>query len=397
MKGCNCMNYYERALELKDETIAHRRYFHTNAELGLNMPKGQAYVLAELKKLGIDAKPCGHGVSATLGKPGKCLLLRADMDALPMPEESGLPFACPTGTEAHCCGHDFHVAMLLTAAKMLKENEAALEGTVKFMFQPGEESFEGAKDMLEAGILENPKPDAALAYHVSTGNMPVGLYMYNATGTMMFSVDGFKITVHGKGAHGAYPHASIDPINVAAHIYIALEALIAREVDPAKANLLTVGKFNAGTAPNIIPDTATLEGTIRSNDKASRELLVRRMQEIAAKTAESFGATATVEMPSGVPPLVCDPKLTNEFVGYMQAMNIPGAMPYPNVSASASEDFASIAEKVPATFMYLSAGFTDGRPTAPAHNPKVIFNEDVCPIGASCYAHCATEWLKNNK
>lgn len=391
------MNYYERALELKDETIAHRRYFHTNAELGLNMPKGQAYVLAELKKLGIDAKPCGHGVSATLGKPGKCLLLRADMDALPMPEESGLPFACPTGTEAHCCGHDFHVAMLLTAAKMLKENEAELEGTVKFMFQPGEESFEGAKDMLEAGILENPKPDAALAYHVSTGKMPVGLYMYNATGTMMFSVDGFKITVHGKGAHGAYPHASIDPINVAAHIYIALEALIAREVDPAKANLLTVGKFNAGTAPNIIPDTATLEGTIRSNDKASRELLVRRMQEIAAKTAESFGATATVEMPSGVPPLVCDPKLTNEFVGYMKAMNIPGAMPYPNVSASASEDFASIAEKVPATFMYLSAGFTDGRPTAPAHNPKVIFNEDVCPIGASCYAHCATEWLKNNK
>ena len=391
------MNYYERALELKDETIAHRRYFHTNAELGLNMPKAQAYVLAELKKLGIDAKPCGHGVSATLGKPGKCLLLRADMDALPMPEESGLPFACPTGTEAHCCGHDFHVAMLLTAAKMLKENEAELEGTVKFMFQPGEESFEGAKDMLEAGILENPKPDAALAYHVSTGKMPVGLYMYNATGTMMFSVDGFKITVHGKGAHGAYPHASIDPINVAAHIYIALEALIAREVDPAKANLLTVGKFNAGTAPNIIPDTATLEGTIRSNDKASRELLVRRMQEIAAKTAESFGATATVEMPSGVPPLVCDPKLTNEFVGYMQAMNIPGAMPYPNVSASASEDFASIAEKVPATFMYLSAGFTDGRPTAPAHNPKVIFNEDVCPIGASCYAHCATEWLKNNK
>ena len=391
------MNYYERALELKDETIAHRRYFHTNAELGLNMPKGQAYVLAELKKLGIDAKPCGHGVSATLGKPGKCLLLRADMDALPMPEESGLPFACPTGTEAHCCGHDFHVAMLLTAAKMLKENEAELEGTVKFMFQPGEESFEGAKDMLDAGILENPKPDAALAYHVSTGKMPVGLYMYNATGTMMFSVDGFKITVHGKGAHGAYPHASIDPINVAAHIYIALEALIAREVDPAKANLLTVGKFNAGTAPNIIPDTATLEGTIRSNDKASRELLVRRMQEIAAKTAESFGATATVEMPSGVPPLVCDPKLTNEFVGYMQAMNIPGAMPYPNVSASASEDFASIAEKVPATFMYLSAGFTDGRPTAPAHNPKVIFNEDVCPIGASCYAHCATEWLKNNK
>ena len=391
------MNYYERALALKEETIAHRRFFHVNAEVGLNMPKGQAYVLDELKKLGIDAKPCGHGVTATVGNGGKCLLLRADMDALPMAEESGLEFACPTGTEAHTCGHDFHVAMLLTAAKMLKENEANLEGTVKFMFQPAEETFEGAKNMLENGILENPAPDAALAYHVTSGKMPVGIYMYNNASTMMFSVDGFKITVHGKGAHGAYPHSSIDPINIAVHIYTALEALIAREVDPAKANLLTIGKFSAGTASNIIPETAELQGTIRSNDKPSRELLVRRMKEIAVKTAECYGGTAEIEMLSEVPPLICDPKLTNEFVGYMKDMNIPGAMPYPGISASASEDFASIADKIPGTFMYLSAGFLDDRGGAPAHNPKVMFNEDVCPIGASSYAHCATEWLKNNK
>ena len=391
------MNYYERALALKEETIAHRRFFHVNAEVGLNMPKGQAYVLEELKKLGIDAKPCGHGVTATVGKGGKCLLLRADMDALPMAEESGLDFACPTGTEAHTCGHDFHVAMLLTAAKMLKENEENLEGTVKFMFQPAEETFEGAKNMLENGILENPAPDAALAYHVTSGKMPVGIYMYNNASTMMFSVDGFKITIHGKGSHGAYPHASIDPINIAVHIYTALEALIAREVDPAKANLLTIGKFAAGTASNIIPETAELQGTIRSNDKPSRELLVRRMKEIAVKTAETYGGTAEIEMLSEVPPLICDPKLTNEFVGYMKDMNIPGAMPYPGISASASEDFASIADKIPGTFMYLSAGFLDERGGAPAHNPKVMFNEDVCPIGASSYAHCATEWLKNNK
>ena len=391
------MNYYERALALKEETIAHRRFFHVNAEIGLNMPKGQAYVLEELKKLGIEAKPCGHGVSATVGKGGKCLLLRADMDALPMAEESGLDFACPTGTEAHTCGHDFHVAMLLTAAKMLKENEDALEGTVKFMFQPAEETFEGAKNMLENGILENPTPDAALAYHVTSGKMPVGIYMYNNASTMMFSVDGFKITVKGKGAHGAYPHASIDPINIAVHIYTALEALIAREVDPAKANLLTIGKFTAGTASNIIPETAELQGTIRSNDKPSRELLVRRMKEIAVKTAETYGGTAEIEMLSEVPPLICDPKLTNEFVGYMKDMNIPGAMPYPGISASASEDFASIADKIPGTFMYLSAGYLDDRGLAPAHNPKVQFNEDVCPIGAASYAHCATEWLKNNK
>ena len=391
------MNYYERALALKEETVAHRRFFHVNAEVGLNMPKGQAYVLEELKKLGIEAKPCGHGVSATVGKPGKCLLLRADMDALPMAEESGLDFACPTGTEAHTCGHDFHVAMLLTAAKMLKENEDALEGTVKFMFQPAEETFEGAKNMLENGILENPTPDAALAYHVTSGKMPVGIYMYNNASTMMFSVDGFKITVKGKGAHGAYPHASIDPINIAVHIYTALEALIAREVDPAKANLLTIGKFTAGTASNIIPETAELQGTIRSNDKPSRELLVRRMKEIAVKTAETYGGSAEIEMLSEVPPLICDPKLTNEFVGYMKDMNIPGAMPYPGISASASEDFASIADKIPGTFMYLSAGYLDDRGLAPAHNPKVQFNEDVCPIGAASYAHCATEWLKNNK
>ena len=391
------MNYYERALALKEETVAHRRFFHINAEVGLNMPKGQAYVLEELAKLGIEAKPCGHGVSATVGNGGKCLLLRADMDALPMGEESGLDFACPTGTEAHTCGHDFHVSMLLTAAKMLKENEANLEGTVKFMFQPAEETFEGAKNMIENGILENPAPDAALAYHVTSGKMPVGIYMYNNASTMMFSVDGFKITIKGKGAHGAYPHASIDPINIAVHVYTALEALIAREVDPAKANLLTIGKFSAGTASNIIPETAELQGTIRSNDKASRELLVRRMKEIAVKTAEVYGGSAEIEMLSEVPPLICDPKLTNEFVGYMAAMNIPGAMPYPGISASASEDFASIADKIPGTFMYLSAGFLDDRGLAPAHNPKVMFNEDVCPIGAASYAHCATEWLKNNK
>ena len=389
------MNYYERALALKGETIAHRRWFHTNAEVGLNMPRGQAYVLAELKKLGIPAKPCGHGVSATVGKPGKCILLRADMDALPMAEESGLDFACPTGTEAHCCGHDFHVAMLLTAAKMLKENEHALEGTVKFMFQPAEETFEGAGNMIENGILDNPVPDAALAYHVTAGKMPTGVYMYNSTGTMMYSVDGFRITLKGRGSHGAYPHAGIDPINIAVHVYLALEALIAREVDPAKANILTVGKFHAGNTNNIIPETAVLEGTIRSNDKDSRKLLVRRMKEVAVHTAEAYGGTAEIEMLSEVPPLICDPKLTAEFAGMMENMGIPHARPCPGISASASEDFATIADKIPSVFMYLSAGFPDDRGTAPAHNPKVLFNEDVCPIGAGCYAHCATEWLKN--
>ena len=389
------MNFYERALELREETIAHRRWLHSHAEVGLQMPKGQAYVMEQLKAYGLDPRPCGHGVTAELGRAGgRTLLLRADMDALPMPEESGEPFACPTGTEAHTCGHDFHAAMLLTAAKMLKENEAALSGRVRFMFQPAEETFEGAKDMAANGILEGV--DGALAYHVSPGRMPVGLFMYNSGGTMMYSVDGFRITVHGRGAHGAYPHSSIDPINIGVHIYLALEALIAREADPGKACVLTIGSFTAGSAPNIIPDTAVLQGTLRTNDGASRDKLVRRLKEAASKTAEVYGGRAEVRMISQVPPLVCDPAMTDEMAGYMKELPIPGLTPVPNTSASASEDSAALEDKAPSGVMSLSAGQLDERGDAPAHNPKVRFNEDVCPIGSACLAHCAVRWLEEH-
>lgn len=391
------MNYYERALELKDETIANRRHIHKNAETGLDLPKTKAYVMKKLTEYGLEPKDCGYGVTATLGKGGKVLLLRADMDALPMPEESGEEFACPTGKEAHTCGHDFHVAMLLTAAKMLKEKEDTLEGTIKFMFQPAEETFEGSKNMIENGILENPPVDAALAYHVSPGKMPIGLFMYNDKDTMMYSVDGFKITIHGKGSHGAYPHVGVDPINIGVHIHLALQELIARESDPTHSCVLTIGQFTGGTAANIIPETAVLQGTIRTNKPEARELLVRRMKEVAEKTAAVYNGTVDIEMISEVPPLICNPKLTDEVVGYMQELGIPGLTPYPGISASASEDFAVIAEKVPSTFMYLSAGYLDERGQYPAHHPKAQFNEDVCPIGAACLAHCASQWLKNNK
>lgn len=387
------MDFYKRALELKDEIIEDRRFIHAHAETGLDLPETKAYVIEKLKEYGITPVECGYGVTATLGHGGKVLLLRADMDALPMPEESGEPFACKSGQAAHACGHDFHAAMLLTAARMLKENEDALKGTVKFMFQPAEETFEGSKNMIEHGILENPEVDAALAYHVSPGKMPVGLYMYNDKDTMMYSVDGFRITVKGKGSHGAYPHAGVDPINIGVHIHLALQELIARESDPSHACVLTIGKFEAGTAANIIPDTAVLEGTIRTNNKDARALLVRRMKEVAAKTAEVYNGTAEVTMISEVPPLVCDTEMTDEIVSYMNAMDIPGLTPYPGVSASASEDFAVIAEKVPSTFMYLSAGFMDERGEYPAHHPKVQFNEEVCPIGAACLAECAVRWL----
>lgn len=387
------MNYYERALALRAETVAHRRFFHANAEVGLDLSMAREYVMKTLRAYGLEPEECGFGVTATLGSGGSCILLRADMDALPMAEESGEEFACRTGA-AHTCGHDFHAAMLLTAAKLLKEDEARLPGTVKFMFQPAEEIFEGAKNMIDNGILENPKVDAALAFHVAPGRMPVGLYMYNNTGAMLASVDGFRIEVKGKGAHGAFPQNSVDPINIAVHIYLALEALIAREADPQKMCVMTVGKFQAGTASNIIPETCLLEGTIRTNDPASREKLVRRMQETVRLIAQVYGGTAEVTMTSGVAPLICDKTLVTEMADYMA--QLPGTMGYSGVTASASEDFATVAEAVPGCFIHLSAGFPDERGDWPAHNPKVRFNEDVCPVGAAGYAHCAMQWLKEH-
>ncbi len=387
------MNYFERAQALRGELEENRRYLHTNAEAGLHMPKAKQYVMRKLREYGLDPRECGEGVTATLGSGGRVILLRADMDALPMAEESGLPFACPTGDCAHTCGHDFHAAMLLTAAKLLKEDEASLKGTVKFMFQPAEEIFEGSRNMIEHGILEDPKPDVALAYHVSPGQIPVGMYLYNDSGTMMFSVDIFEIHIRGKGSHGAYPHLSVDPINIGVHIHLALQELIARESDPSDACLLTVGQFTAGAAANIIPETALLKGTMRTNKQEAREKLIRRLQEVSEATAAVYGGTAEVKVTTSVPTLVCDGAFTREIVGYMEELPVPNAMGHSGIASSASEDFALIAKQVPSALIYLSAGYLDARGAYPAHNPKVQFNEDVLPIGAAYLAHCATRWL----
>ena len=384
---------YERSQHIREEILQHRRYLHRHAEDGLDLPVTREYVMKTLKAYGLEPELCGYGVTATVGSGGKCILLRADMDALPMAEESGEPFASVTES-AHTCGHDLHAAMLLGAAKLLKERESQLKGTVKFMFQPAEETFEGARNMIDNGILENPKVDAALAFHVTAGNIPVGLYMYNGLTAMMASVDVFKVTVHGKGAHGAYPNNAIDPINIGVHVYLAMEALLARETDPSKMCVMTVGKFQAGTAANIIPETCTLEGTIRTNDKTNRALLVRRLQEVAERTAAVYGGTAEVEMTCGVPPLNCDPIVTGQMAQYIKQSGAPELKAYAGVTANASEDFAEIADAVPSAFFHLSAGFADGSMPYPAHNPKVRFHEDVCPLGAALFTTCAENWLE---
>ena len=339
---------------------------------------------------------CGHGVTATIGKGKPVILLRADMDALPITELSGEEFTCTSGN-MHACGHDIHTAMLLTAARMLKEDEDHLQGTVKLMFQNAEEVFKGANDMIEHGILDNPRPDAAMAYHMMIGKNQVGTYMYNAEGIMMNSVDEFKIIIHGKGTHGAYPHQGIDPINIGVHIHLVLQELIAREANPQDICTLTIGKFNAGSAANIIPESAILQGTLRTNNVSTRENLLSRMKEVCHKIAETYRGTVEIEMVSTVPPLMCDPQLTLEMVEYMSQVGIEGLKEIPNSTATASEDFAIISEKIPTTYMLLTAGFMDERGDYPLHHPKAQFDENVCVIGASCFAYCASHWLGNHK
>lgn len=384
------MDFYKRALELKDDITADRRYIHQNAEAGLEMPKAVEFIMEKLTEYGLAPEKCGKGVTARLGSGTPTLLLRADMDALPMEELSGEDFACTAGI-AHTCGHDMHAAMLLTAARMLKECESELKGTVKFMFQPAEETFEGSRNMIAAGILDNV--DAALAFHVAPGKIPTGLYMYNAGGVMMNSVDGFRVDIKGKGGHGAYPNLTADPLRIAVEIFSGLESLISREADPEKTCVLTVGQLHGGSAANIIPDTAYLEGTLRTNDKAARELLVRRIREVAEGTAKLYGGQAELTVLSDVPPLICDKALTEQMAGYIKELSVPNIQPIPDMKANASEDFAVIAEKVPAAFIYISAGFPDERGSYSAHNPKVRFNEDALPMGAAAAAHCAVRYL----
>ncbi|MGN1277210.1 MAG: M20 family metallopeptidase [Floccifex sp.] len=390
------MNYLEKSKEYVNQTIAYRRYFHQHPEICLDCQETMNFIEKELISFGYKPERCGSGLICTCGKKGKTILLRADVDALPMKEESGLEF-CSQNDYAHTCGHDFHGAMLLMAARLLKENEENLDGTVKFMFQAGEEVFKGAKDMLDHGVLENTRPDVCLAYHVSSGDMPVGLYMYNDSSTMMNSSDNFTIEVKGKGCHGAYPESGIDPIHIACHIVLALEGLIARETKSVQSNVLTIGKIQAGDAGNIIPESCFLYGTLRCDDKNQRDFILKRMKEIIEGVATTFRGQASLTLTSQTPPLICDSKSVQEFVGFMNELDIPNQTGINGIHAGASDDLAYILSEIPGAYMYISAGFADGRINYAQHHPKVVFNEEVCQYGPAYYAHCATRWLQEHR
>ena len=391
------MDYLKRSEELFEETVENRRHLHQMPELGLELPETTAFIMEKLTEMGYDPKPCGGGVVACVGKTGgKTVLLRGDVDALPMKEGSGLPFASQR-ENAHTCGHDIHGAMLLTAAKMLKENEAALDGMVKLMFQSGEEPLTGARSMIADGLLQDPRPDVALGYHVVAGSMPMGLFVYNREGTLMNSSDNFIIDIQGKGGHGAYPDACIDPINIAAHMILALESVVAREIKSTQASVLTIGKVTAGDAPNIIPDQAQLQGTLRCDSEKERKFILQRLSEVVDAVAKMYRGSATITMLAGTPPLICDPQSVDDFVGYMRELDVPGQCEHVGMHAASSEDFSAVLSEIPGAYMFLSAGFTDGRETYNQHHPKVEFNEEVMKSGAAYLAHCATRWLEEHK
>lgn len=387
--------YLTRANELKEEFIQIRRTLHQNPEIGNDLPNTVKLVKEKLQEMGIESQEiCKGGLVATLGNPGgKTILLRADMDALPMKENSDFDFAS-TNEFAHTCGHDMHAAILLGAAKILKENENKLEGYVKLMFQPAEETLSGAQDMVDAGVLKNPDVDAAMAFHVFPGPQAPGCVNYTV-GPMAASSDSVRFLITGHGGHGAMPHTTVDPVNIAAKIYEGLQTIVSREVDPAERAVITIGKVAAGDALNIIPQTAEMLGTVRTFNKEVREFVKKRIVEIAQTTAKAFRGTCEVEFIGGTPACINDEKTVLELLEYIKEDAVETTVMPPLMG---SEDFSIVAEQVPGAYFALTAGGDEEKYQIYGnHHPKVCFNEDCIPYGMAMFANCAQQWLKNNK
>ena len=387
------MDILKRAQELREEIIENRRWLHAHPELGFQLDETVRFVRAKLTEYGYTPHDCGdHGVVATVGRGGKCILIRGDMDALPMKEESGLPFAA-AGDAAHTCGHDTHTAMLLGAAKLLKELEDELPGTVKLMFQPAEELVAGARNMVEAGVLENPHVDAAFGIH-TMAKFPCGQLHY-ARGPMFASCDLFTVTIKGHGGHGSEPQNSVDPIVVGSHLVTALQTVNAREIAPSDTAVLTIGSFQSGNACNIIPESAKLMGSIRTFDSEVRALVRRRLCEISAGTAATFRAEAAVDFLSETGPVVTDPATMDLLGVAMRALFGANTVFDDLPPFSGSEDFAYVSSAVPSGFFILG-GAPEDHPALPQHNPRIRFNEDALVNGVAAYVGGALAWLQAN-
>lgn len=397
----------QEAERIKDTIINARRTLHKNPETGFDLKNTVAFVKKELKSMGITPKDCGRaGITAVIGgkKRGKTFLLRADMDALPIKEESEVEFRSKNG-KMHACGHDMHTAMLLGAARLLKEHEDEIEGSVKLMFQPAEEIFEGSTDMINDGLLENPKPDAALMLHVMAGiPFPAGSVIVSAPGVSAPAADYFEIKVKGVGSHGSMPNLGIDPLSAACHILIALQEISARELALSDKAVLTIGTMQSGGAANAIPDSAVMGGSLRTFDEETRTFLKQRITEISEATAKAFRASATVTFGSGCPTLVNDATLSVDVLKYLKELlgeNKVFSAQQLNSSGKASktagsEDFAYVSQEIPSIMIALAAGQTEKGYKYPQHHPMVCFDEEALPVGSAVYAYSALKWLGEN-
>ena len=384
-------SWFEAAKAMQAETVALRRAIHAEPELGLQTPKTMAKVREALAGLPLEWKtgPSTTGAIAVLrgGKPGRTVLLRGDMDALPMPEDTGLPFRSNVDNTMHACGHDTHTAMLASAARILCARRESLAGTVLFMFQPGEEGHHGARFMIDDGLLDNPAPDAAFALHIMP-NAPAGTFGAKA-GPMMASADKLIVKVTGKGGHASMPHHAIDPIPVACEIVTALQVFVTRRVNIFDPAVLTVAKIEGGTTNNVIPEEARLVGTIRTLSEETREAVHAGVERIARHVAQAHECEAEVEIVRGFPVTVCDPRAVSfagATVGALFGADAWVTMPSPIMGA---EDFSYVLQRHPGAMVFLGAcpQGQNWKMACPCHSNKMMLDESVMARGVA--AHCA--------
>jgi amidohydrolase len=389
----------DQAQDLAPRIVALRRAIHAEPELGLDTPLTLAKVRAELAGLPLEWREgttCTGAVATLKGaRPGPVVLLRGDMDALPMPEDTGLAFASAIPGRMHACGHDTHTAMLAGAARMLCARQGELAGEVRFMFQPGEEGFHGARFMLEEGLLgggDRPLPDAAFALHIMP-NAPHGVLASRA-GALLAAADKLDIMVEGRGGHASMPHHTRDPIPVACEIVSAIQALVTRRFDAAEATVITVTQFHAGTAHNIIPDRVQLTGTIRTLSPERRRDVRPALRELAEGVAAAHGCRAEVTITDGFPPTVNDPRAVD--LAEAVARDLGGRFERLANPIMGAEDFSYVLEKVPGAMAFLgvAAEGSDWASCCGIHSSRMLVDEAALPRGAAVLAGCALRFLE---
>lgn len=403
-------NILQEAAAYQEQLVQTRRYLHSHPETGFDLKNTTEYVRKELIAMGYEPVMCGKsGIIALAGKKksGKVFLIRGDMDALPIKEESDVPFSSDNG-KMHACGHDMHTTMMLGAARLLKSHEYEIEGTVKLMFQPAEEIFEGSDDMINAGVLNSPDVDAAMMIHVMAGlPIPAGTVISCDGGVSAPAADYFYIDIQGKGCHGSMPNNGVDPVTIAAHIITGLSEINSRELGLSDDAVITIGTINAGNAANVIPDTAHMSGTIRTYDEETRSYIKQRVSDIASNIASAYRGSASVTYGSGCPCLLnnpdlatCSAKYLNELLGpsrtftaaQLNAMSGGGKAS----KSTGSEDFAYVSQKVPSIMFALAAGTPQDGYCYPQHHPKVKFDEAILSEGSAVYAYTAMRWLEEH-